>query len=209
MSAPLMLGAAAAQLLQTCAGWVGPTLMAGLIRCESGWLANAIGDNTTRRSYHLANVDEAEAKARELLALGHNIDAGLSQVNSDNWPSMHLNARSVFDPCDNVHAGATILSRAYAGAKNHYAPGDDALLHALSAYNTGNYSAGITYANNVFACARSVQYALPKAASVQAARPAALPVRRPNGTAPVSTLPSIVLSRRVETSTLPAIRVSP
>jgi type IV secretion system protein VirB1 len=145
-------------LLERCAGSVGHQTMAGLIEHESGWYPYAIGDNTAKRSYAPKSYQDAVRLAITLRQQGHDIDAGLAQINDTNWATYHLDEFSVFDDCRNVAAGSTILARAYGGALYHFPAGDDALRHALSAYNSGKYYASLGYANGVIDNALSVRF---------------------------------------------------
>ncbi|MBC5800208.1 MAG: lytic transglycosylase domain-containing protein [Candidatus Eremiobacteraeota bacterium] len=155
MIVPLAL----AHLIADCAPRVGPVTMNAVVMYESGGYRYAIGDNTVRRSYLPPDAASAETLARRLLRAGHNIDAGYAQVNSANFARLGLDARSVFAPCVNVAAGARILRDAYAAAARTYGPGQLALVHALSAYNTGGYWAGLGYARSVYATAHALRYA--------------------------------------------------
>jgi hypothetical protein len=84
---------------------------------------------------------------------GANFDAGLMQVNSANFVAVGVTPETVFDPCTNIKAGAQILTENYIRAKNagHATP----LRVALSEYNTGSQSRGLTngYVNRVYAAA--------------------------------------------------------
>jgi type IV secretion system protein VirB1 len=84
---------------------------------------------------------------------GHNIDAGYAQINSGNFAAYGLDAGNVFDPCTNVATGARILRTAYRATVRAYGPGQAALVHALSIYNTGAAWSGLGYARAVFATA--------------------------------------------------------
>ena len=83
-------------------------------QAESGREPWAIHDNTTGRTAVLAAKEEATALATRLVAQGHRIDAGVMQVNSDNWARLGLTAETAFDPALNVCAGARVLAEAYA-----------------------------------------------------------------------------------------------
>jgi type IV secretion system protein VirB1 len=154
MIVPLVLS----QLIARCAPTVGPVTMSAVVAYESGARPNAIGDNTERRSYEPASRSEAIRLAGRLLQMGHNIDAGYAQVNSDNFRAYGLSVASAFDPCTNVAAGARILTRDYAAAERTYGPGQVALVHALSAYNTGGYWRGLSYARSVYVTASQLKY---------------------------------------------------
>jgi type IV secretion system protein VirB1 len=155
--------------------------MAGLIEHESSWKVYAIGDNDAHRSYFPTDYRSAVRIATNLRAQGHNIDAGLGQVNSDNWSRFGLTAQTVFNPCLNVHAGSIILLEAYKGALTRFAPGDEALTHALSAYNSGGYYASMGYASAVIGNARAVSFPPPAIAALEALHAHPLPATRGAG----------------------------
>jgi type IV secretion system protein VirB1 len=142
-----------AALFAACAPSVGPVTMSALVAYESGTRPFAIGDNTAGRSYGPANRAEATRLALALLRQGHNIDAGYAQINSSNFAAYGLDAGNVFDPCTNVATGARILRTAYRASARAYGPGQVALAHALSIYNTGAAWPGLGYARAVFATA--------------------------------------------------------
>ena len=58
---------------------------------------------------------------------------------------------------NNVEVGARILEADYARATRRYGPGQVALGHALSAYNSGGFFAGLAYARGVYATAARLQ----------------------------------------------------
>ena len=190
----MTLSAAALALLVSCAPSVGSATMAGLIEQESGWKQFAIGDNTARKSYFLASQGQAAATARVLIAFGHNIDAGFAQINSDNWRAYGLTPDSIFDPCTNIRAGAEILARNYRGALYHFPPGDIALAHALSAYNSGHYYASMSYAASVIGDARRITFpppALSVVLRVAAAPPKTMHASKPT---PQSAFPTVLVT---------------
>jgi type IV secretion system protein VirB1 len=145
-----------AQLFSTCAPNVGPHTLAAVASYESNTDPWTIGDNTAHRGYHFTSRDEAERAARALVAAGHNIDLGLMQINSVHLGENGLSLENVFEPCTNVETGAGVLSAAYRRAAAEFGPGQTALRHALSAYNTGSLFAGTAYANGVAARARAL-----------------------------------------------------
>ena len=154
----MIVSAALAGLLHACAPAVGPVTMGAVVAYESGGRAYAIGDNTARRSYFPSRRDVAERLARSLLAAGHSIDVGYAQINSANFARYGLDASSALAPCTNLSAGARLLREDYAGAARRYGRGQVALVHALSAYNTGGYWAGLGYARGVYAAASGLRY---------------------------------------------------
>jgi len=145
-----------AALLARCAPAVGRLTMSAVVAYESGTRPYAIGDNTVRRSYFPKRPDAAVRLANDLLVAGHDLDLGYAQVNIANVRAAGLDLASVFDPCINVALGARILRADYARAAARYGPGQTALVHALSAYNSGGFFAGLSYARGVYATAAAL-----------------------------------------------------
>jgi len=143
-------------LFATCAPNVGSRTLAAIASYESDTQPWAIGDNTAHRGYTFASRDSAERAARDLAAAGHNLDLGLMQVNTVHLGTNGLRLDNVFEPCTNIAAGAAVLSGAYRRAVADFGPGQTALQHALSAYNTGSLFAGASYARGVTARARAL-----------------------------------------------------
>lgn len=130
-------------LILACAPAVAPSTVQAIIDVESGGNVLAIGVNRGGKLRRQpANYAEAIAWAQWLLDNGKNFDAGLMQINSANWKRMGLTPATVFDPCTNIRAGAKILTDNYTNASKSLGPGREALLAALSSYNTGNRTAG-------------------------------------------------------------------
>jgi type IV secretion system protein VirB1 len=165
----LTLTASMASLLHTCAPSIGTKTMAGILQYESGWHQYAIGDNDTHHAYYPTSAEQAVSVATDLLKLGHNLDAGIGQVNSDNWGPYGLSIRTVFKPCANVRVASQILYGDYASAMREnwightiattndaYLQQQYALIHALSSYNSGKFWASMSYAGNVYTIARNV-----------------------------------------------------
>ena len=142
-----------AGLLQTCAPGVSPSTMTAIVRVESGGNTFALRDNTIDHVYAPVDYREAVAWANQLLAMGHNLDLWLAQVNSANLPKLGISVAQAFDPCTNLRAGATILAEDYANAASHFGPGQFALRRALGAYNSGSLYAGQTYVNEILQAA--------------------------------------------------------
>jgi type IV secretion system protein VirB1 len=154
----IVLTAAAASFLAQCAPNVAQRTMAGLFEVESGWHQYAIGDNTTHQSYFPTSYWDAVTLAKKLRSAGDNLDAGLGQINDSNWSAYGLDEYSVFEPCRNAHVSASILGDAYARAHVSFADGEQGLIHALSAYNSGNWYASLGYADAVISQAQSVGF---------------------------------------------------
>jgi type IV secretion system protein VirB1 len=142
-----------AQMLRECAAKVDARTMTAIVSVESAGDRLALHDNTLGRSFSPASGDEAVAWTQQLLALGHSVDIGLSQINSRNLPRLGLRVEEAFDSCTNLRAGATILSEDYASASARFGAGQVALRRALGAYNTGSLFAGREYVNRILVAA--------------------------------------------------------
>jgi type IV secretion system protein VirB1 len=123
-------------LIAACAPLVSPTVMKGITMEESRGNPYAIYDSGGKRSLFPATRAEAIAEAKRLRAAGIRIDAGLVQINSENWDWLGLDVESVFDPCTNLAAGETVLLGAYTTAPY-------TLDAAISRYNSGDAKRGI------------------------------------------------------------------
>jgi hypothetical protein len=75
----------------------------------------AIHDNATGRGYFPDTAAAAVQLASSLLAAGHDLDAGVAQVNVRNWHWTGLTLASAFDPCASIAAGSKVLFARYNG----------------------------------------------------------------------------------------------
>jgi type IV secretion system protein VirB1 len=142
-----------AALISRCAPTVAASTMAAIVSTESRGHQFAIADagplylpwaqrKKLVRSYYLGSVDAATALAEKLIANGHTVSLGLSQVNDRNLAGMNLTVRQMFDPCANLGAGGKIMTDFYKRASRKFGPGTRALNAALSAYNSGDWVRG-------------------------------------------------------------------
>jgi len=133
-----------ATLMHDCAPAVAPDTLRAIIRTESGFdpLALHINGNV-RLKTPPRTVSEAISWSGWLIGRGYSIDLGLMQVNSRNLARLRMTLAQAFDPCWNIRAGATLLAQEYRRAARVHGPGTGALLYAISAYNTGNWQAGL------------------------------------------------------------------
>jgi type IV secretion system protein VirB1 len=170
-----MMPAIVDQYIAACAHDVGFSTMHAIVKVESNGNPWAIGDNTTGKPARPAprNYQDAVLVAKRLISAGHSIDMGWAQINSKNLPRLGLTVEQVMDPCTNLRAAAFILKGNYVDASRKYGPGQRALLHSLSAYNTGNLHAGSAYVNRVLNAAN--------AAPVTRQLASAIPWRQKNG----------------------------
>jgi type IV secretion system protein VirB1 len=120
-----------------------PTI-AAIIAVESGGNPWAVHVNGLRQAQpHPVDAAKATAEALRWIAAGYTVDLGLMQVNSANLSRLGVSVADMFDTCRNIAAGSYILLQDYEGALRDGKTGQDAAAAALSAYNTGNFRAGI------------------------------------------------------------------
>jgi type IV secretion system protein VirB1 len=118
-------------LTLACAPLVHPETALRLVKHESGNNPYAIGINGPYRLSPQPNSQaQAVATAKMLMASGLSIDMGLS-------------VESVFDPCTNLQAMQSILTAGYSKAYKRHGNSQQALVEALSSYNTGHPSNGV------------------------------------------------------------------
>jgi type IV secretion system protein VirB1 len=89
------------------------------------------------------NTKEALQWIGYLNAWHVSVDVGLMQVSTDEATRRHIPAAALLDPCTNVRTGWAILSDDYQLEVRTSGPGQAALQHALSRYNTGDTNRGI------------------------------------------------------------------
>ena len=143
-------------LIEGCAPGAAPSTMLAVATTESALYPYAISVNRPiqiAQAIGLANSQiqlaqqprsrqEAIQWMRWLLAHGVTVSVGLLQVNTENAVLFHLRPEQLFEPCTNIAVGSALLAQAYA-ARTRIAPNDpDALLFALSVYNSGTYDLG-------------------------------------------------------------------
>lgn len=96
-----------------------PQTLAAIVRIESGFNPYAIGVVHGRLVKQPRHEDEAIATVQALQAAGWNYSAGLTQINRENWSRYGLTARTVFDVCRNLSAGAAILQACFMRKPRH------------------------------------------------------------------------------------------
>lgn len=135
-----------AALALACAPNIHPLTLHALISHESRTRQYAIGVN--RKGKHLQQqprtLTEATEAAQHLIDQGIDFDAGLGQINVRNWAWLNLDTKTVFDPCRNLAAAQKVLSDCYARSLPRHKDPQQALRAALSCYNTGNFTRGLT-----------------------------------------------------------------
>jgi type IV secretion system protein VirB1 len=143
--------------MHTCSPQVAVSTMQAIVRTESGGNPWAVNDNTAKLKEQPLSREEAVSWATYLIAQGHSVDMGLGQIDSRTLAKLGLSVEQVFEPCTNLSAAAAILTAGYRRAVTTYGKGQQALLAAISTYNTGNMSNGFYngYVQKVVANARA------------------------------------------------------
>jgi len=84
------------------------------------------------------------------------VDLGLMQVSTAEAKRRGISPASLLEPCTNLQVGWQILEDDYRIEQRTYGPGQEALQHAISRYNTGDTQQGIAngYLGRVLAAVR-------------------------------------------------------
>ena len=166
LTAVFLLGTAAnlpaqrldfAALQSRCLPTVPLNTLNAIILVESGGNPNAMQIDFPRallKRWHLQEgtlrLERQPATEREALdwleyfeRRNISVDLGLMQVSTAEAHRRGLPPESLLDPCFNLRAGWQILDSAYQLESKTYGPGQEALQHAISRYNTGDTQRGI------------------------------------------------------------------
>jgi type IV secretion system protein VirB1 len=166
LTAVFLLGTAAnlpaqrldfAALQSRCLPTVPLTTLNAIILVESGGNPNAMQidfPRTLLKQWHLPEgtlrlkrQPTTEREALEWLEYFErrniSVDLGLMQVSTAEAHRRGLPPESLLDPCFNLRAAWQILDSAYQLETKTYGPGQEALQHAISRYNTGDTKHGI------------------------------------------------------------------
>ena len=131
-------------LVHRCAPGVAPNTILAIMRTESSFNPLAMHVNGSVRLQHAPQTTaEAIEWSGWLIRRGDSVDMGLMQINSRNLGRLHMSVADAFDPCRNVHAAAVILTEQFKIAAQLREDSSQALLAAISAYNTGNFRDGL------------------------------------------------------------------
>ncbi|MBC5810334.1 MAG: lytic transglycosylase domain-containing protein [Candidatus Eremiobacteraeota bacterium] len=154
----MIVGADFLALVLRCAPLVAPRTMAAIVARESGGRAFAIGDNTDRRSYFPRGLAAAQQLAGRLARAGHDLDLGYAQVNLKTARRLGVQLPRTLEPCMNLALGARVLGEDYRAARRRYGDRRSAIMHALSAYNSGDFNASRRYAEDVRTVAKHIRF---------------------------------------------------
>lgn len=173
LSLPVSLALATA-----CAPQVAPQTLLAIVRVESGFDPLAIGVNGAPKiKPRPRSAEEATTAARALIRAGRSIDLGLTQLNSRNLAALGITIDQAFDPCRNLAAAARLLQANYAASLAEQPSGQPALRAALSRYNTGHATRGLSngYVAKVTAAVPALAPPTPSPPPADTPQPPALP----------------------------------
>ena len=139
-------------LYATCGPWVHPDTIAAVVAVESRGQPFAIG--TPSGAVFPRTRAQAERVLDRALRAEPSVDIGLMQINSQWLPKLHVPASALLDPCTNVRVGAAILARNFVAASRPGRTHLQALIAALSMFNSGSETAAMPYAERVLSAAQ-------------------------------------------------------
>lgn len=169
-------------LAQQCSPQVDPDTMRRIVHVESAYNPYAIGVVGARLKRQPKTHAEAMATARWLDEAGYNYSVGLAQVNKNNFTPHGLTIETAFNPCENLRAGAAILTECFQRAETEREE-QRALQAAWSCYYSGNFTTGFRrgYVERIIAANGPAKMIVPRfepTAGEPAATPIALEPRR-------------------------------
>ncbi|MFM4936159.1 conjugal transfer protein [Aeromonas veronii] len=130
-----------ATLFERCAPDVSPVTLDAVVQTESGGNPNVVANVTDGTSHYFDSADAAIRFVNGLSRDGKKFSAGLMQIYSGNFSKVGVDNNTVFDPCENIKAGAKILAENFDGIKEE-SDEQIRLQKALSKYYSGNESRG-------------------------------------------------------------------
>lgn len=131
-------------LAQRCAPQVDPHTMAAIVSVESGYNPFAIGVVGGHLLRQPRTLDEALATVEMLTLLDYNFSLGLAQINRHNLARLSETVTSIFEPCANLRAAASILRECFVRAGRTVDDEQLALRRAISCFYSGNFSTGFS-----------------------------------------------------------------
>jgi type IV secretion system protein VirB1 len=139
-----------------CAPGVALSTLRAIYTVESAGNPYAIGVVGGRLKRQPTGLAEAVSTAHELQRRRIRFSAGAAQIYVGNWPTLGLNAVSVFDPCTNLRSAAHLLQDCFQRAGTSATTAQDRLRRAISCYYSGNFHTGFShgYVQKVVAAAK-------------------------------------------------------
>lgn len=114
------------------------SVLAAIEQVESAGRPWVVFDNSVGESIDSPSRERAEGVAQSRLALGHNLDLGLYQINSIQLRRPEVRLATIFEPAVQADLARTILGEFLARARALYGDGELAWERAIGAYNAGH-----------------------------------------------------------------------
>lgn len=127
-------------LFLLCAPDVSPVTLNAVIKTESGGNPYQVANVSDGVSRSFNDADAAVKYLNELSGANKRFSAGLMQIYSGNFSALGLTNKSVFQPCENIKAGASILKENYQKQTGNDTQAN--VLKSLSMYYSGNDKSG-------------------------------------------------------------------
>src|SRR5579859_6280671 len=161
-----------ARLQSTCVPTAPLSTLLAVIQVESSGNPNAmqidfpkallkrwnLTEGTLRLKRQPANQREALDWLSYFQSYDIFVDLGLMQVSTAEAKRRGISPKTLLEPCTNLRIGWQILEDDYRIERQIHGPGQEALQHAISRYNTGDTRQGIAngYLGRVLAAVRSL-----------------------------------------------------
>jgi type IV secretion system protein VirB1 len=118
----------------------------------------SLAEGTLRLKRQPDNQREALDWLTYFQSYGIFVDLGLMQVSTAEAKRRGISPETLLEPCTNLRVGWQILEDDYRIEQKTHGPGQEALQHAISRYNTGDTRQGIAngYLGRVLAAVRSL-----------------------------------------------------
>jgi type IV secretion system protein VirB1 len=153
-----------ARLQSTCLPAAPLSTLRGVIEAESSGNPNAMQIDFPKAipqgTLRLKRQPTDQREALDWLAYFQSydifVDLGLMQVSTAEAKRRGISPESLLEPCTNLRVGWQILEEDYRIEKKTFGPGQEALQHAISRYNTGDTQQGIAngYLGRILAAVR-------------------------------------------------------
>ena len=159
-----------ARLQSSCLPTAPLSTLRAVVQVESGGNPNAmqidfpngllkrwrLAEGTLRLKRQPTNQREALVWLAYFESYDISVDLGLMQVSTAEAKRRGISPETLLEPCANLRVGWQILEDAYRIEKSTYGPGQEALQHAISRYNTGDTQQGIAngYLGRILAAVR-------------------------------------------------------
>lgn len=130
-------------LIHQCVPTVAQASIQAIVQIESKGNPWAIGmEDGSKLPYKPHSKIEAEKLITRLEKIHANFDIGLAQININNAHKYGYSATELLDPCTNLKLTSKIFLKNYSNALHVSKSSHEAILKAISAYNTGNFHSG-------------------------------------------------------------------